>query len=792
MFLVACDTAEERAEGHFERSEALLSEGDVDRAIVELRNVLDLNPRHIEARLSYAQLARERGRLRDAYRNFQAASEQDPVHAKARQNLAELAILLQRWPDAQHHSARAAELAPDDPRAKAVTAVVAYREAIELFDDAAQSKALERLRALLGELDDKTIVRQILIDDAMRAEDFPRALAELDAALAEGQVTKPVFTLKLSVLEEMGRTDAHRALLETLVADYPEDESYAEALLRAYRRAGDPDAEERLLQRRVDVAEGDALGARVELLSFVRVLRGDEAALSLIADWKAAGVAPDLFGSLRASILFDAGQTAAAMAEIEGILADTAPSHRLRDIEVMFARMLGETGDGARARNIVDRILEADPGHVAALKLRAGWLIDEGDGNGAVIVLRRAMDGAPRDPEVMTLTANAHLANGNRRLAGEMLALAVETSDSGAKEALLYASFLRADGNRHAAEAVLAKAREADPGNADVLAALGDIHVEAGDWPKVETLENALAGSEDPRAEAARDALQVARLRAQNRDAEAIALLEEIAKAAPGRVAAQIAVVRAQIAHGNLEAAQDHVAAALAGDPAQPQVRLMQGIVLATSNRPAAAADVFYAILREDPADLAAWRALYSVHRSTGNEVAAREALAKARAVLPDAPALLWLEAGAREDAGDVAGAIAAYEALHAQDPLGPIVANNLASLLARHRDDDAALNRAAELATLLKGHDVPAFEDTLGWIAYRQGAYSAALDHLTVAVAGLPDDPMVHYHLAKVYQAQGADAAALTHFRKAATLASADDPRRQIAEARAALAAQN
>lgn len=790
--LAGCDTAEERAEAHFERSEALLGEGDVDRAIVELRNVLDLNPRHIEARLSYAALARERGRLRDAYRSFQAASEQDPGHPGARLNLAELAILLQRWPDAQHHSARALALAPDDARARAVTAAIAYREAIEVFDSTAKAAALARLRALIGTLEDKTIVRQMLIDDAMRAEDFPRALAEIDAALAEGQVTKPIYTLKLSVLEELGRSDERRALLETLVADAPDDADYAGALLRAYRRAGDTGAEEALLRRRIDLAEGEALGERVELLSFVRALQGDVAALALIGEWVEAGVAPDLFGSLRASIRFDAGETAAAIVEIEGILDGTAPSHRLRDIEVMLARMLAETGEAARAREIVDRILGADPGHVAALKLRAGWLIGDGDGNGAVIVLRRALDGAPRDPEVLTLMAEAHLANGNRRLAGDMLALAVEASESRAAESLRYARFLRADGSRHAAEAVLAKAREASPGDAGVLAALGELEVEAGDWAGVLELERALAESDDPRAAAARDALQIARLRAQNRDAEAIAFLEDIAKAAPGRVAAQIAVVRAQVVHGNLAAAQDHVAAALARDPAQRQLRLMQGIVLAAADRPADAAEVFDALLAEDREDLAAWRALYALRRAAGGPEAAQDVLTRARLALPEAPTLLWLEAGALEEAGDYTGAIAAYEALHAQDPEGPVVANNLASLLARHGEGAGALDRAADLAELLKGRDVPAFQDTLGWIAYRRGEYTRAVGYLEAAVRGLPDDPIVRYHLAKAYAAAGAPAEALAQFRAAVELAALSDARPQIAEARAAIAVQD
>ena len=67
FFLTACDTAEERAQKHFEKALVLLEEGDVDRAIVEFRNVFKLNGHHKDARISYAQVQEDRGNLQEAY-----------------------------------------------------------------------------------------------------------------------------------------------------------------------------------------------------------------------------------------------------------------------------------------------------------------------------------------------------------------------------------------------------------------------------------------------------------------------------------------------------------------------------------------------------------------------------------------------------------------------------------------------------------------------------------------------------------------------------------------------------
>ena len=55
IFLAASDSAQERAQKHFEKGMVLLGEGDFDRAFIEFRNVFKLNGTHKDARLAYAQ-----------------------------------------------------------------------------------------------------------------------------------------------------------------------------------------------------------------------------------------------------------------------------------------------------------------------------------------------------------------------------------------------------------------------------------------------------------------------------------------------------------------------------------------------------------------------------------------------------------------------------------------------------------------------------------------------------------------------------------------------------------------
>ena len=138
-------------------------------------------------------------------------------------------------------------------------------------------------------------------------------------------------------------------------------------------------------------------------------------------------------------------------------------------------------------------------------------------------------------------------------------------------------------------------------------------------------------------------------------------------------------------------------------------------------------------------------------------------------AAVPGDLRLNWALAGRLERAGDIEGAIDIYERLYDANSDNLIIANNLASLLATGREDDDSLARAHEIARRLRDREVPAFQDTYGWIAFRRGDLDTAAAALEPAAAALPGDASVQYHLARTYEARGRDAAALAQYRKAA-----------------------
>ena len=110
-----------------------------------------------------------------------------------------------------------------------------------------------------------------------------------------------------------------------------------------------------------------------------------------------------------------------------------------------------------------------------------------------------------------------------------------------------------------------------------------------------------------------------------------------------------------------------------------------------------------------------------------------------------------------------------------ALDPASIRAMNNLAFYYAENdRNLDEALNlarKAAEVGPDDGGH--PMSLDTLGWVYFKRGNYSAALKTLTLAVKLLPDSPTVYYHLGMAYYGNRDTRNALKVFKIALKLSS-------------------
>ena len=141
--LAGCKTSAERADEYYRSGLELLEQGDADRAIVQFRNVFDIDGTHYEARKALADTYLERGDAGQAYSQYLRLAEQYPDDLATRIALARLAFDGQQPEEFIRHTTRAVEIAPGDAEVQVLDLARRFREATVAED--------EKTRAALGE-----------------------------------------------------------------------------------------------------------------------------------------------------------------------------------------------------------------------------------------------------------------------------------------------------------------------------------------------------------------------------------------------------------------------------------------------------------------------------------------------------------------------------------------------------------------------------------------------------------------------------------------------------------------
>lgn len=787
LTLSACDSVEERAEKHYQDALSLIAEGDVDRAIVELRNVFSLDSGHQEARLTMAELQMQRGNRPAAYREYLRLAEQYPDDLDTRIILTELAFLGGNWDEVERHGARAQELNPKNTRVEVITLVRAYREATEEGAAAKLRDMGRRAEEMLAEQPENALLHNIMVDHAIREQDFERALAEIDWVIASDPLNSRNYQERLRILAQLGDMGAVEAQLREMAEIFADDLAHQSTLIRFYLSRQDLDAAEDFLRERVAAAPEDTQPT-LDLIQFIIELRGADAARTEIEKAIANHPNPATFQALAATLDFSDGRQEEAITTLEALLEGTEPSEETRTIKMSLARMLLATGNEVGARARVEETLAEEETHPAALKMQAVWQIEADNTDAALSGLRVALGQNTEDTEAMTLMASAYARAGQRELVREFLARAVEASGNAPVETLRFAQLLIDEESYLPAEDILLSALRLAPSNMDILISLGSVYLRMENFDRAQSVANALRRIGGETAARAANSIEAERLNRQRGVEEALAFLEGLASSEDATLSTRVTLVQAQIGTGNTESAVALAQELKQEYPDNESLNIVLAVAHSLNGDLDMAVSLYQKLLETNPVRPSIWLEMSRLQQRQGERETAKSLIDEALTHAPEASNLLWAKASFLEQDSNIEAAIEIYEQLYAQDSNSLVVANNLASLLATYRDDVESLEQAWSIARRLSNAEAPQFQDTYGWIQHRRGNSADARSYLEEAAEGLPNDPLVQYHLGQVYNALGRTDEALEQLRKATSIAGPADTRPQIETARALL----
>ena len=757
--VASCDSAEDRARDHVASARQYLVENEPDKALIEFRNALRLDPRIADAHYEIGGILERQSDPASAFNHYRVAADLAPDHLAAKLKMAELHLLRNDLRSAELEIDAALARAPGNPDVIGLAAGLALRRS-------APEKARELLDRALGA--NPTSLRALAAEVGYLSQtrDPAAALRRLDEALSLHPDSLVFHVMKYELLRRDGKPAAARQQLRAMIERFPDRTGLREEYARAARMAGDAAAAESALRALADM-EPENFARVTELVIFLLEERGRASAVAEIEARQERAPERRELRMMLAELHLATGDEARAAKVLQGAASGSgAIAH---DARVRLARLHHARGDVDAADAEIAAVLAQDPGHVGALRFRILRLLESHEIDAAIRTARRALEAAPQDAALLELAARAQELAGNIDLANYGYAKAVRAAGYAPRPVDRYAAFLVRANRLAGAETVLTEAVARFPTNSRLLELLALARIALEDWDGAAEAATALAPLDSERARQLRASVLIG----QRRFDESAALLDADGNSVEAESSAMARIVRDYIARGEFPRAEAYLGRILAESPENVQALGLRGNLHMISGQRSQAEALYREILRLDPANAGAFGALAVVLDSTGDLAGAEDIVREGIAASPENPALLVQLARYRERSGDIDAAISIYERVYRDAPDSLLVANNLASLLADHRGDSPeAVARAYRIASRLRDSHRPAYRDTYAWTRHLRGEHEEAHAHLAAVAKALPRNPWVRYHLATVLTALDRNDEAAVQFRTALGLA--------------------
>lgn len=755
--LASCGGAAERKAKYLEKGQLLYEQGNYEKAQLELRNVLQIDPKDSQARFLLGKVLEQKQEYPKAAGHYLALIEQNPNSVDARVRLGRL-YLLGRAPD---------------------RAMKEVEEVMKLAPDRADAFALRGgIRAMRGDLSGATDdgERALAIDptqlDAIsllagihtQQKRPEKAVALLGDAVARDPKNVVLRALMAEVYAAQGKDAEAVAQLEQIIQQEPDRLGHRIRLASYHVERKQIDKAESVLR---DAADSNPTNgeARLTLVRFVVEHRGNDAAQKEIASLLARQ--PDDYAlRFEQARLYQASKDIdKAKAIYKSIIADDRQGPDGLRARNHVAALLLHSDKREQAAALLEEVLEKNPRDNDALLMRARLAMARGQAANAIIDLRAVMKDQPDAPDVLSLLALAHSQNREPQLALDVLRGAVDANPRNEGLRIQLAQELRKSGDQRAALDQYQEVLKRAPGHMSALEATFRIHLAKQNWRAAEAVLQQIRKHhpDDPLGHY----LAGVSFQMQGQHARSISEFELALKQAPQAADALSALVQSHLVLKQPAKARERVKLAIAKAPESALLHGMLGEIYMIEGQLDEAATVFHRAITLDARMTPAYRGLATVFSNKGDKAAAERTLKEGIAATGEDLSLIAELASFYQRSDQQDAAIAQYEAILRKAPGSQVASNNLAMLLVTYRTDKKSIDRAYELAEFLKSSDNPAFLDTFGWVEYKRGALESAISAFERAVARTPDEPLLRYHLGMAYYKKGDAARAREHLER-------------------------
>jgi tetratricopeptide (TPR) repeat protein len=752
VMLAACGGAEDRKAAYMEQGRALYDAGDYDKARLDFKNVLQIDPKDIPSRFMLAQTLEKLQDWRGAAGHYLGVIEADPTHREALSKMGQIYLLGRNTEEAGKLADKLLALDAKDPDGLTLRAGV---KAMGKDVDGALADTKLALEAKPGHVNASALLASLQLQTGKPDE----SIATLKAALDLDPKNVTVQTLLARVYTQVGRRDDAGALYRDIVAAEPAVLAHRLRLAQFLVESEKLDDAEAALNDAVAAIPADSKEANAAKLSLVEFLArsrsADKAIETLVGMVDKEPKNLELRGAL--GKLYDAaGKPDEAIAAYDAIVA-AAPepdAPQALAAKTRKAMATARKGDAAAARTQVEEVLKANPRDQDALVLRGSLALDGGDPGAAIGDYRAALKDAPNNPDISRLLARAHQANKEPQLAIDTLLKAAEANPQALQLRGDLANLYSQQNDLDSVIGQLDEVLKQDPDNRPALEGKFKTYVFQKNWAKALELADQLK----QRFPSDAIGFYFAGLvnQAEQKLPESIEQFESALAVAPDAVQPLSQLVKSHLAMGKREVAEKRLSEVIEQNPKNFVAHNLLGELQLTDKRFDDARKSFETALQHNDKWAVLYRNLATARLALKDEDGAVKAMEEGIEKTGGSSLLVTGLATYLEKVGKLDQAIVQYEKALEKEPDSQLAANNLAMLLIEYKTDDASRQRARDLARKLAESTEAAYLDTVGWVEYKFGEYQKAAEYLDKAVQAAPDAALIRFHLGMAYVGLG------------------------------------
>jgi len=743
LALTGCDSAQDREEKYLNKAQAYYDEANYEKMQVELKNVLQINPKNMDARYLSALVAEQNQDWRKMFGTLLAVVEARPEHYEAQLKLATLYLFSKDVEKASEKVDLVLTAEAENPDALALSATIQL-----------MNKDVEGATATLN----KTLVIQpghydaslLLINILGQQKKMAEVKVLIDNALAVHPDKLKLSLLKINLLMSEDKKDEVNALYQSLIQRFPETESlYYNFAKFSIAEKKSAQAEQVLKQLVAQLPEKDQ--PKYVLIDFLTRERGVEVAekeIDLLINEN-----PDNFGFRFAKLVLYKEQPEKLQQILEQIIEDDKLGASGIDARNKLAVLHNSQGDEALARKLIEEVIELDSKNTSALLFRAGLLLKEEAFDAAIVDARSILREDPESEKALLILAVGQLKNKNIELAQESLEKVLQINP---KNLLAIKDLVRLKvAKKEYADAIvsLEKAHAMHKDDKDISVMLVDLYGKEQQWQKAEAIANELLESSEAKE---LPQFKLAQLyMGQKKYQEAINEFNKILVVNPKAADVIGGVVNAHLALKQEKKAEEILDTVIAENKDNPVFLTMRAELYRQLKQYSDAERLFNRVIELKPLVELGYKNLATIYQLQNQIDKVITVFEQGVEAIPESGTFLMQLGILNTIRADWAKAIDAYQKLLEIAPENQLAVNNLVVLLVE-TNDQKELEKAAALVPVLKDSAFPAFLDTYGWTSFKMGKVDEALIALEAAINKEGVIPEMHYHMAMVYIEKG------------------------------------